>query len=137
MIVDDYYSLNEYQNDAVGTAIYPARGACGGAIYCALKLAGEAGEVSEKVGKALRDDGFMFGIDENVEVDPADPWGGAKWFTPERREDIAKELGDVLWYVAAMADELGYKLSDICHMNVAKLKDRANRGVLKGSGDNR
>lgn len=135
------YSLNEYQGDAYGTAIYPGKGACAGALYCALKLAGEAGEVAEKVGKAIRDDGFLFSEDFDVSRDAAfpndDPWAASKWFTPERREELIKELGDTLWYIAAMAGELGVTLEDVALKNIAKLRDRQERGVLQGSGDNR
>jgi NTP pyrophosphatase (non-canonical NTP hydrolase) len=137
LIVDGYYTLNEYQEDAFGTAVYPGKKACAGVLYCALKLAGEAGEVAEKVGKAIRDDGFLFTSDPNLEYDPSNPWADAKYLTAERRADLGKELGDVLWYVAALSGELGYSLSDIAQINIAKLRDREARGVLKGSGDNR
>jgi len=107
-------NLNDYQEKAVATAIYPQEYAI---IYPALKLSGEAGEVSEKIGKALRDrDGQM----------------------PEAfRLELAKELGDVLWYIAAMARDLGLDLETIARMNVEKLADRRKRGALGGSGDNR
>lgn len=107
-------NLNEYQEKAVATAIYPQEYAI---IYPALKLSGEAGEVSEKIGKALRDRGGQM---------------------PEAfRLELAKELGDVLWYIAAMARDLGLDLETIARMNVEKLADRQKRGVLGGSGDNR
>lgn len=132
-----YYELNEYQEDAVASAIYPGRKACGGVLYTALKLAGEAGEVAEKVGKAIRDDGFLFTSDPNIEYDSNNPWADAKYLTVERRDGLIKELGDVLWYVAAMADEIGVSLADVAGANIAKLRDRQERGVLQGSGDNR
>lgn len=134
------YSLDEYQNDAFGTAIYPGKGACAGALYCALKLSGEAGEVAEKVGKAIRDDGFLFSEDLTIARDAAfesDPWANSKWFTAERRQELIKELGDTLWYVAAMAGELGVSLSHVAAINMEKLRDRQARGVLGGSGDDR
>lgn len=102
--------LNYYQQEAALTAAYPEEHKI---VYPALKLAGEAGEVAEKVGKSLRGD------------------------KPLDEADLAKELGDVLWYVAALADGIGYTLSEIASMNLAKLADRAKRGVIKGSGDNR
>lgn len=104
-------NLNEYQEKAVSTAIYPPQYQV---VYPALKLSGEAGEVSEKVGKALRDRGGEYD-----------------------REELAKELGDVLWYIAALAADLGYDLETIAQMNIKKLSSRKARGVLSGSGDNR
>lgn len=86
-------------------------------VYATLKLNGEAGEVAEKIGKLYRDnDGKM---DDLI------------------RFQTLHELGDVLWYVAAMAQLIGYSLDDVAQCNIAKLKDRLNRGVLGGSGDNR
>src|ERR1700722_10421646 len=78
--------INQYQNDACSIAIYPGRNTIHGIVYCALKLNGEAGEIAEKVGKALRDDHSTI--------------------TPERREALLLELGDVMWYVANLANEL-------------------------------
>jgi NTP pyrophosphatase (non-canonical NTP hydrolase) len=82
------------------------------AMYCALGLVGEAGEASEKVKKWHRD-GKLVPL------------------------DLAKELGDVLYYLTRLANTVGYRLEDIAQLNVEKLNDRAARGVLKGSGDNR
>ncbi len=112
--------LNEYQDNAITTAVYPGRGSPLGLIYVALKMNGEAGEFAEHVGKALRDDNYM--QDE---------------LTPERNLLLKKELGDVLWYIAAAAKELGFTLDEIAVANNAKLADRKARGVLAGSGDNR
>ena len=109
--------LDDYQDKAVETAIFPRDNNLD-IIYPALKLAGEAGEVAEKVGKAIRDDITKF--QETAYLD-----------------DLAKELGDVLWYIAALADSIGYDLSEIAQMNLDKLNSRQERGVLKGSGDNR
>ena len=85
--------------------------------YPALGLSGEAGEVAEHAKKAIRDDGGQV--------------------TEERRAAMAKELGDVLWYVAQLASELGLKLEDIAQANLDKLLSRQQRGVLSGSGDDR
>ena len=84
-------------------------------MYPTLGLAGEAGEVAEKVKKIIRDNKNI--VDE--------------------REDIAKELGDVLWYVAAVARDIGFKLEAIAEMNIEKLESRKERGVIQGNGDNR
>ena len=106
--------LNEYQIRALSTKQY---GAGAKIIYPSLKLNGEAGEVAEKVGKVLRDN--------NGE------------FSDEKKLEIAKEIGDVLWYCAALADDLACNLNTIAQMNLEKLADRRNRGVISGSGDNR
>lgn len=107
-------SLNRYQELAKTTAVFPEKM---GIVYCALALGGESGEVQEKVKKVIRDlDG--------------------EW-NDHRRYDTAQELGDVLWYLANLADQLGYKLSDIAQMNLDKLQSRKERGVIKGSGDER
>jgi len=103
--------LNEYQELARSTAIYPKEFSV---IYPTLGLAGESGEVAEKVKKSIRDNHGEF-----------------------NKEAIQKELGDVMWYIANIASDLELKLEDIAQMNVAKLKSRQERGVLQGSGDNR
>lgn len=106
--------FTEYQAGAVSTAIYPEQYRI---IYPALGLANEAGEVLGKIKKVLRDK------------------GGA--FSDEDKQVIGKELGDVLWYLAATAEDLDLDLGDIALTNLAKLQDRQMRGVLGGSGDNR
>ena len=111
----DFYHFDLYQDAAEETALYPDKG--DNLYYPALGLAGEAGEVCEKIKKIMRDqDGTLL---------------------VENAEEIAKELGDVLWYVANIACEINESLADIAEMNLQKLKDRKDRGVLKGSGDNR
>lgn len=108
--------FNTYQELAVGTAIYPNKGTIMGLAYAALGL-GEAGEVQGKVKKILRDD--------NGEI------------TEEKKLQIAYELGDLLWYIAAAASELGIDLDGVAEYNISKLKSRKQRGTLHGSGDNR
>jgi NTP pyrophosphatase (non-canonical NTP hydrolase) len=111
-------NLNEYQQQAASTAIYPEQGQqWGGLIYCALKLNGEAGEVADKIGKAIRDEGGLI--------------------SDERRDALILELGDVLWYVANMALELSASLDQVAERNLAKLAARKAHGVLRGDGDNR
>lgn len=106
--------LEEYQKRALETAIYPKKMKV---IYPALGITGEAGEVSDKVKKVIRDNDGEF--------------------TDEKKKEIAMELGDVLWYVAVMADDIGYSLEDIASMNYEKLRSRKERGKLSGNGDNR
>jgi NTP pyrophosphatase (non-canonical NTP hydrolase) len=134
--------FNEYQKKARETAIYPDKGS--NLIYPALKLAGEAGEVAEKIGKLMRDRGYKPG---------AAPWTLTPYYEPcpitftegdlpsqvviEIEEDLIKELGDVLWYIAALASEMNLSLGWIARKNLEKLADRAKRNVLGGSGDNR
>ncbi|MAR08299.1 MAG: hypothetical protein CL862_14550 [Cyanobium sp. NAT70] len=105
--------LKTYQTKARLTAAYPDLGS--NPIYPTLGLSGEAGEVADKVKKVIRDRGGVF--DE------------------EAREAIKLELGDVLWYVSQLADELGYNLEDIASANLNKLASRAARGRIAGSGD--
>jgi len=104
----------DYQRRSRRTAEYPREAWLS---YPALGLAGEAGEVAEHVKKAIRDD--------------------AGEVTPERREAVAKELGDVLWYVAQLATELELDLDAVAAGNLEKLLSRQRRGVLSGSGDDR
>jgi NTP pyrophosphatase (non-canonical NTP hydrolase) len=107
--------LARYQAESRTTAIYPGAGE--NLAYPALGLCGEAGECAEKVKKAMRDDGGVL--------------------TAERREALAGELGDVLWYVAQLATESGLDLDAVAAANLAKLRSRAARQVLQGSGDTR
>jgi NTP pyrophosphatase (non-canonical NTP hydrolase) len=106
--------LSEYQRLSRRTAEYPREAWL---AYPALGLAGEAGEVAEHAKKAIRDDGGSVG--------------------DERKDAMAMELGDVLWYVAQIATELGLDLDAIAEQNLAKLLSRQERGVLSGSGDDR
>lgn len=107
-------TLNEYQKAALETAVYPKEYKV---IYPALGITGEAGECSDKVKKVIRDN--------NGE------------FTDDRKREIAKEIGDVLWYCATLAHDIGYSLEEIGEMNVEKLRSRKERNKLNGSGDNR
>lgn len=108
-------TLDEYQGLALESAVYEPRFAI---LYPALKLAGEAGEVSEKVGKRLRDQSGDFS-------------------DPEWKLAMKKELGDVLWYIGALASDLGFTLEQVADTNLEKLASRMSRGVISGSGDNR
>ena len=110
----EYYNshemtLNEYQRKARSTAIYPASCAI---LYPTLGMVGEAGEVANKVKKILRDGNF-------------------------NREAIADEVGDCLWYIAALCRDLNVDMKDLAKNNLRKLHDRKLRGVIQGSGDKR
>jgi NTP pyrophosphatase (non-canonical NTP hydrolase) len=107
--------LDEYQRGALRTAT--PRDKRNELFHLVLGLVGESGEIAEKFKKWVRD----LDSDES-RID---------------RADIAKELGDVLWYVAVLADYLDLSLDDIAAANLAKLASREGRGVLSGSGDNR
>ena len=107
-------TLNEYQQKALETAVYPQEYKV---IYPALGLTGEAGECSDQVKKVIRDN--------NGE------------FTVEKKVEISKEIGDVLWYCATLANDIGFDLETIGQMNYDKLHSRQERGMLHGSGDNR
>lgn len=107
-------TLNAYQTGALTTAVYADQWKV---IYPALKLTGEAGEVSEKIGKNIRD--------------------GDGTYSDEFKKELAKELGDVLWYIAALGRDIGYTLEEIGQMNLDKLASRKARNVISGSGDNR
>lgn len=108
--------FDEYQTLATQTAVYPGRGEFMGLAYAALGLNGEAGETAEKVKKTWRDGGEL---------------------TKELRDGIIKELGDTLWYAAAVAEEIDIDLSLVAERNIEKLRDRKDRNVLHGSGDDR
>jgi NTP pyrophosphatase (non-canonical NTP hydrolase) len=109
-------SFKDYQTGAFRTAVYPGRGE-GNWVYAGLGLAGETGEISEKLKKAIRDDGGRM--------------------TDERRTAIKKELGDVLWYVAALCTELKLDLQEVADENLAKLARRQQEQKLHGDGDDR
>jgi|TARA_R110000782_G_scaffold52453_1_gene112473 NTP pyrophosphatase (non-canonical NTP hydrolase) len=102
-------TLSSYQRAAAGTAIYPTQHAI---TYPALGLAGEAGEVANKVKKIIRD-GKM------------------------DKSAIAAEIGDCLWYIAALCRDLGIDMGDVAKSNLDKLHNRKKNGTLQGSGDKR
>jgi len=106
--------FNAYQRSASKTAIYPDEHRI---LYPALGLAGEAGEVANKVKKLIRDG----------------PDGRPK----DWREQISSEIGDVLWYCAALATDLNLTLGMIASQNEKKLSARKKSGTIGGSGDNR
>lgn len=112
-------NFNDYQEATAATALYPGAGTGDqmALAYTALGLAGEAGEIANKIKKIIRDDNGFVSV--------------------EKAKDISKELGDVMWYLSRLAEELESDLDSIAQANIDKLLDRKNRGVIGGSGDNR
>ena len=106
--------LEEYQAKALETSVFPKEVSL---VYPALGLCGEVGEVAEKVKKIYRDEGGVV--------------------SAEKRESLKYELGDVLWYMAVLANDLDISLNDVAIANLEKLKSRLERGVIHGDGDNR
>ncbi|MDD3711545.1 MAG: nucleoside triphosphate pyrophosphohydrolase family protein [Patescibacteria group bacterium] len=107
--------FQDYQKQAKKTAVYPNKGK--NYIYPVLGLTGEAGEVAEKFKKIIRDnDGKI---------------------NSEKKAEIEKELGDVLWYISQISTELKINLEDVAKTNIKKLSSRLKRNCIKGDGDNR
>lgn len=113
-MLDYLETFAKYQEVAKETAVYDAHLEV---LYPALGLAGEAGEVANKVKKIYRDNGGVV--------------------TGEHMVAIAKELGDVLWYVAALCTDLGINMETVARQNLIDLRDRAERGEIHGDGDDR
>lgn len=86
-------------------------------LHWVLGLNGEAGEVAEKLKKIIRDKNSVISEEDKIEM--------------------AKEIGDVLWYLAVFANDLGVPLDEIAKQNIEKLQSRKDRGMLRGAGDNR
>ena len=107
--------FDKYQKNVEKTAIYPGIGK--NFIYPTIGLVGEAGEIANKVKKVIRDD--------KSKIDK------------KNREELAYELGDVMWYIAQLSTELDLKLSKIIKMNIMKLAKRMKSNTLHGSGDHR
>jgi NTP pyrophosphatase (non-canonical NTP hydrolase) len=108
-------NFNDYQTKSRKTAGYPAIGHP--VIYPTLGLANEAGEVAGKIKKVFRD--------KDGEINE------------ETKSALKAELGDVLWYLAQVATELGLTLDEIAEYNIEKLYSRLERGKIRGDGDNR
>ena len=119
MINREGYTLDNYQLDASSFAFYPmGPGVVNtGLTYAILGLSSEVGELTGVLKKVHRDN------DGTIDSDAL--------------EKMVKELGDILWYVAQVAAELDYDLSEIADLNTKKLKSRQKRGALGGSGDDR
>ncbi len=112
-------TFDEYQKQAITTDAYGGKGAIDSVAFMnkMLGLAGESGEVADKIKKIQRNKDSQLSAEDTIE--------------------ISKELGDVLWYLSAIAHYLDLSLDDVAERNLAKLFDRKARGVIKSSGDNR
>lgn len=108
-------TFDEYQKQSKGTAQYSSF--VPSWVYLAMGLAGESGEVVDKLKKIVRNNDGSFSEEEKLE--------------------IQKELGDVLWYISQLCEELGLSLEEVARTNRAKLEDRKTRSVIKSRGDNR
>lgn len=105
-------NLKDYQEFTNTTAIYPETQAL---EYLYLNMASEAGELAGKLSKAIRDN----------------------WTFERLQEESKLELGDILWHLSQICNEMGWTLEDLMNSNKEKLTSRKERGVLSGSGDNR
>lgn len=134
---DNTNLLDLYQGLAIRSAIYPGKGTPFGLMYAALGLA-EAGEVQNKVKKLFRDDGILY-FDKTWHEDEDERAVNVvmRHVSDERKQQIVKELGGVLWYVAAVCQELNINMSEVAVTNLKEIADRAKRGTLSGDGDNR
>lgn len=111
---DAVKTFEDYEKIAMANEVWPKQYRY---MFPALGIAGEAGEVAEKVKKIIRDKDGKFNVTDELE--------------------IVKELGDVLWYLTAMAHDLGYTLLEVAEENIQKIKSRRERGKVHGEGDNR
>ena len=108
-------TATEYQTRASETAIFPKHKAL---EYLTLGLVGEAGEIANKAKKLIRDGADVEGYNDKL-------------------DQIAAELGDVLWYAAMLCNHVEVNLGKVMENNLDKLADRKSRGVIGGSGDTR
>lgn len=120
-------TLNDYQERAMVTCL-PS---CKNDVYAINGLTAEVGEINDKVAKWVRKgicrieaNHIVFNTSSEEEV-------------AEYRKELAKEVGDCLWFLALLSKTLGYTLGEVGEMNIDKLKDRAMRNVIIGEGDNR
>lgn len=109
-------TLTDYQKEALVTAVFTGD-EFKDLSHWVLGITGEAGEIAEKIKKIIRD--------KNATLDKDD------------KEELIKEMGDVLWYLAVLTKHLGYDFDEVGTRNIAKLRSRQARGKIKGSGDNR
>jgi len=110
-------SFDAYQETAAETAVFPRKSQLETLMYLGLGLTGESGESAEKIKKLYRD------------------YNGV--ITEEFRDNLIKELGDIIWYASQIALELGVNFSEVAERNIEKLQSRMKQNKIQGSGDNR
>ena len=120
-------TLNEYFYKALATN----KDTSDNITYSVMGLTAEVGEIADKIAKWRRKG--IVSIDGNKLVFSTADEAEVAYY----RQELAKELGDVLWFCAHLSRQLGYELEDVAQLNIAKLRDRAMRGVIDGNGDNR
>lgn len=113
--LNEIMTFEKYQKESRKTALYPNKD--NNFIYPVLGLCSESGEIAGKIKKVIRDEGGI--VNE------------------QKREEIKKELGDVLWYISQIATELGLSLDSVAQANIEKLQSRLERNKISGSGDDR
>lgn len=109
-------TLDEYQKQALVTAVF-SDDDFKDLAHWVFGINGEAGEIAEKIKKIIRDKNGVVGEDD--------------------KQELVKEMGDVLWYLAVLAKHLGYDFEEVGQRNIIKLRDRQKRNMIGGSGDNR
>ena len=131
--------LNDYQKQAMTTCM----DSCDNFSYMMLNLVAELGEFSGKVAKAIRKKKVSIGTPEQQEnaypnelLFNAELHQGSHEFG-EFIDELKKEAGDILWQLSGLCNVMGWKLDDVARMNLEKLADRKNRGVIDGNGDRR
>ncbi len=132
-------TFNEYQERALATRDCPDS-----MYYYALGLTGEAGEVSDKIKKFWRDTVYPTAKEYNAQhpreaVSENDTHVDADMnlFSHEHKQAVIKELGDTMWYIAAIANTLGVTLEEVAWTNLMKIESRVKTGTIHGEGDNR
>lgn len=123
--MDHARDISYYQNEAYKTAItYEDKGVMHFA-YPVIKLAGETGEFCDKIGKYFRNNG-----------EPETAFDAAAVLN-QYKIQLKSELGDILWYIACFCTRMGIRMEDVLYDNLVKIRDRAERNVIKSEGDNR
>lgn len=133
--------LFEYQTKAMNTCMDSSRNMS----YMALGLMSEVGEFTGKIAKAIRKGNVYIGkeIQGNIDCKNDSDLHYYNAFllneqdTIDFNKGLRAELGDILWFVAGIAEVMGWDLSEVAQENITKLASRKERGVIDGNGDNR